>query len=152
MLGKYDVLIRIHVVSLNYRDVAMLQEGKYPAPVKDGGISASDCAAEVVSIGSSVSKFALGDHVAPTIDLVVLTSEERDMRSVALGGIGPGTLREYAIFEEKVLVKLPAHLSWEEVGYECCSTLIVSLCWDHRVASPGRAAKGAQQHSCAASR
>jgi NADPH:quinone reductase-like Zn-dependent oxidoreductase len=115
-LGANDVLIRIHAVSLNYRDVAMLQEGKYPAPVDDGGISASDCAAEVVAIGRSVERFALSDHVAPTIGLEILTGEERDVGDVILGSTGPGTLREYAVFHEKLLVKLPQHLTWEEVS------------------------------------
>ena len=29
-LGSNEVLVRVHAVGLNYRDVAMLQEGKYP--------------------------------------------------------------------------------------------------------------------------
>jgi NADPH:quinone reductase-like Zn-dependent oxidoreductase len=114
-LGALDVLIRIHAVSLNYRDVAMLQEGAYPAPVEPGGIPASDCAAEVVAIGANVKNFGIGDHVAPTFDLLNLTGEERGANMLAGGGNGPGVLREYAIFEEKVLVELPKHLSWEEV-------------------------------------
>jgi NADPH:quinone reductase-like Zn-dependent oxidoreductase len=118
-LGAKDVLIRIHAVSLNYRDGAMLQEGKYPVPVEDGGVSASDCAAEVVAVGSDVSKFAIGDRVAPTVDLMNLTGDERTMDSIALGGNGPGSLREYAVFEESVLARLPSHLSWEEVSYQC---------------------------------
>ncbi|EAT82284.2 hypothetical protein SNOG_09949 [Parastagonospora nodorum SN15] len=117
-LDTSDVLIRIHAVSLNYRDVAMLQEGKYPATVDDGGVSASDCAAEVVAIGRGVERFALGDHVAPTIGLEILTGEERDVGDVILGSTGPGTLREYAVFHEKVLVKLPQHLTWEEVSFD----------------------------------
>jgi NADPH:quinone reductase-like Zn-dependent oxidoreductase len=113
--GARDVLIRIHAVSLNYRDVAMLREGGYPVEVEDGGVSGSDCAAEVVAIGSEVTKFELGDRVAPTVDLLGLTGEEREMNEISLGGNGPGTMREYAVFEEKTLVKLPKHLSWEEV-------------------------------------
>ncbi|KAF2026900.1 NAD(P)-binding protein [Setomelanomma holmii] len=115
-LGADDVLIKIHAVSLNYRDHAILQEGGYPIPVEVGGVSGSDCAAEVVAIGSSVTKFAIGNHVAPTVDLLSLTGNERDENYVALGGNGPGTLREYAVFEEKVLVKLPTYLSWEEAS------------------------------------
>ncbi|KAF1847015.1 NAD(P)-binding protein [Cucurbitaria berberidis CBS 394.84] len=115
-LGELDVLIRIHAVSLNYRDVGMLRENGYPVPVEAGGISASDCAAEVVAIGSAVRGFVIGDHVAPTVDLLNLTGDERTMEQIALGGDGPGTLREYAVFEEKVLVKLPKHLSWEEAS------------------------------------
>ncbi|KAH3912839.1 hypothetical protein HBI56_091240 [Parastagonospora nodorum] len=120
-LDTSDVLIRIHAVSLNYRDVAMLQEGKYPATVDDGGVSASDCAAEVVAIGRGVERFALGDHVAPTIGLEILTGEERDVGDVILGSTGPGTLREYAVFHEKVLVKLPQHLTWEEGSTLTCA-------------------------------
>lgn len=115
-IGDHEVLIRIHAVALNYRDIAMLQEGAYPVPVEDGGISASDCAAEIIAVGSQVSSFAIGDHVAPTIDLLSLTGRERNSKTLPLGGEGPGLLREYAVFEEKVLVKLPKHLSWEEVG------------------------------------
>lgn len=33
---------------------------------------------------------------------------------LALGGDGPGMLREWAIFDENVLVKLPKHFSWGE--------------------------------------
>lgn len=116
-LGALDVLIKIHAVTLNYRDVAMLQENAYPVPVEAGGISASDCAAEVVAIGKDVTAFAIGDKVAPTIDLLDLTGDERTFEQLPLGGKGPGVLREYAIFEEKVLVHLPKHLSWEEVSF-----------------------------------
>ncbi|KAH7384115.1 hypothetical protein DE146DRAFT_667892 [Phaeosphaeria sp. MPI-PUGE-AT-0046c] len=115
-LNAKDVLIRIHAVALNYRDHAMLEEGKYPLPVEDGGVSSSDCAAEVIAVGSEVKKFSLGDHVAPTSDLWSITGDERIMDDFVLGGLGPGTLREYAIFEEEVLVKLPGYLSWEEAA------------------------------------
>jgi len=62
-LSPNEVLIKIHAVSLNYRDHAMLS-GRYPIPVDDGAISASDCAAEVIAVGSDVKAFAIGDHVS----------------------------------------------------------------------------------------
>lgn len=114
-LNSNDVLVRIRAVSLNYRDIAMLEEGKYPEGVESGGVAASDCAADVVSVGSAVTKFKIGDHVAPTIDLMNLTGDERQMEQLTLGGKGPGVLREYAIFKDKSLAHLPLHLSWEEV-------------------------------------
>jgi NADPH:quinone reductase-like Zn-dependent oxidoreductase len=114
-LESKDVLIKIHAVSLNYRDVAMLQEGAYPVPVEDGGVTGSDSAAEVIAIGDQVTKFVIGDHVAATNNLLSLTGDEREMDELALGGNGPGTLRQYAVFKEELLVRLPAHLSWEEV-------------------------------------
>jgi NADPH:quinone reductase-like Zn-dependent oxidoreductase len=114
-LEAKDVLIRVHAVSLNYRDVAMLKEGGYPLTVEDGGITGTDCAAEVIAIGNEVTKFVIGDHVAPTSDLLSLSGKEREMDEFSLGSNRPGTLRQFAIFEEEVLVKLPAHLTWEEV-------------------------------------
>lgn len=135
-LGPNDVVIRIHAASLNYRDVAMLHEGKwvlssfrlsfslgfypdkhhrYPVPVIDHGIEGSCCAAEIVAMGSAVERFTIGDRVTVTTNLNLLTGDERDAEVQALGGDVPGVLREYAVFEEKHLVLLPPHLSWEEV-------------------------------------
>lgn len=120
-LAPHDVLIRMHAVALNYRDIAMLQEGGYPAPVASGGIPANDCAAEVVAVGDAVQTFAIGDRVAPTVDLANLTGNERNNDLKATGGNQPGVLTEYSVFQDSVLVKLPRHLSWEEVGATCNS-------------------------------
>jgi NADPH:quinone reductase-like Zn-dependent oxidoreductase len=119
-LSAHEVLIQIHAVSLNYRDAAMLQ-GAYPVPVQDQGIPASDCAASVVAVGSEVKDFREGDYVAPIFNLGNVTGVE-DEGNAALGGDAAGVLREYAVYEEKVLVKLPKHLSWEEVS-------MLSRCW-----------------------
>lgn len=54
--------------------------------------------------------------LAPTVDLENLTGEEMDADLVALGSLEPGVLTGYAVFEEKVLVKLPSHLSREAVS------------------------------------
>jgi threonine dehydrogenase-like Zn-dependent dehydrogenase len=109
-----QVLIRIHAVSLNYRDVAMMN-GKYPVQVVDRGIPASDCAAEVITVGSGVNDFQPGDHVTVIFDLNNLTGTEDETK--ALGGDVDGVLRQYAVFDQSVLVHLPKHLSWEEVGF-----------------------------------
>ncbi|KAL7619552.1 hypothetical protein AAE478_010092 [Parahypoxylon ruwenzoriense] len=112
-LSPNDVLIKIHAVSLNFRDVAMLH-GRYPAEFEKRGIVGSDCAAEVVAIGSAVNEFKVGDRVAPIFDLSSITGYE-DAPNTGLGGDYPGVLREYAVFESRYLVHLPKHLSWEEV-------------------------------------
>ncbi|KAL2669933.1 hypothetical protein Neosp_015099 [[Neocosmospora] mangrovei] len=126
--GPRDVVIRVHAVSLNFRDVAMLHEGRYPAPAEPQGISASDCAAEVVAVGDEVKQFKVGDHVAPVFNMSNLEGTERDIEAVALGGDGPGVLREFAVFEDKFLVKLPQHLSWEEKGTGGVSMFALLLC------------------------
>jgi NADPH:quinone reductase-like Zn-dependent oxidoreductase len=115
-LGSYDVLIKIHAVSLNYRDVLMLR-GSYLGPVLEGGIVASDCAAEVVAVGEKVAQFKVGDRVAANFDLGNLTGEIEPTGHLGLGGDVEGVLREYAVYEERFLVRLPGHLSWEEVSH-----------------------------------
>lgn len=121
-LSTREVLIRIRAVSLNYRDVAMLN-GKYPSHALEQGIPASDCAAEVIAMGENVSGFEIGDRVAPIFDLNALEGTETIKRT--LGGDVDGVLREFAIFDQAVLVHLPEHLSWEEV---CASTNLQRLC------------------------
>ena len=111
-LKPNEVLIRIHAVSLNYRDVAMMH-GLYPDRFTKPGVPASDCAAEVMALGREVSDFKVGDRVAPIFDLKNLEGieEEREF----LGGAIDGVLRQYAVFDQSVLLHLPEHLSWEEV-------------------------------------
>jgi NADPH:quinone reductase-like Zn-dependent oxidoreductase len=92
-----------------------MMNGKYPISVKERGIPASDCAAEVVAVGSEVGDFEVGDYVAPIFDLYSLTGTEEQM--AALGGHVDRVLRQFAIFDQRVLVHLPKHLSPEEVGW-----------------------------------
>ncbi|KAI4612075.1 hypothetical protein J4E80_007529 [Alternaria sp. BMP 0032] len=113
-LGPNDVVIKIHAVSLNYRDVAMLV-AEYPPAVTEQGIPCSDASAEVVGLGSAVKNFKVGDIVAPICNQGDFHPTD-DSISVAIGANGAGVLREYAVYQEKHLVHLPKHLSWEEVS------------------------------------
>ncbi|KAI1063429.1 hypothetical protein LB506_012806 [Fusarium annulatum] len=118
-LRPNDVLIKIHAVSLNFRDVAMLN-GRYPMEVEERGIPCSDAAAEVVAIGSAVRDFSTGDHVSVIFDLNNLTGSE-DESHCSLGGDTAGVLREYAIYQDKHLVALPKYLPWEEAATITCA-------------------------------
>ncbi|KAM5346425.1 hypothetical protein ACJ41O_009430 [Fusarium nematophilum] len=120
-LQPHEVLIKIHAVSLNYRDVGMLT-GTYPVEVQERGIPCSDCAAEVVGRGEAVSDFAIGDHVAPIFDLNNVSWDDK-LPPVALGGDVPGVLREYATFEDRFLVKIPEYLKWEDASLLACAGL-----------------------------
>ena len=46
-----EVLVRVHAVSLNFRDIAMLR-GRYPVPHRKGLIPTSDGAGEVIEVGA----------------------------------------------------------------------------------------------------
>ncbi|KAK1783328.1 putative alcohol dehydrogenase [Copromyces sp. CBS 386.78] len=137
-LGPHDVLLKIHAVSLNFRDVAMLH-GRYPVDVIERGIPCSDAAAEVAATGGAVKDFAIGDHVSVLFDLSNLTGCD-DEPSKALGGDVNGVLAEYAIFEDKYIVQLPKHLSWEEAATITCAGVTAWTALDGLTAATPRSA------------
>jgi NADPH:quinone reductase-like Zn-dependent oxidoreductase len=51
-LQPNEALLKIHAVSLNFRDIAMIS-GRYPVEVIKQGVPCSDTAATVVAIGST---------------------------------------------------------------------------------------------------
>ena len=53
--------------------------------------------------------------MAPILDLRYVTGEENLDQICALDGEIDGVLREYAVFPEKALVRIPDYCSWEEV-------------------------------------
>src|ERR1700676_3704178 len=57
-----EVLVRVHAVSLNFRDVAMLR-GRYTLPHRKGLIPTSDGAGEVLEVGPGVDDLKVGDRV-----------------------------------------------------------------------------------------
>lgn len=107
-LKPTEVLIQIHAVSLNFRDVAMLHN-RYPAPAGPYFIPCSDAGATVIAVGSSVTDFKKGDHVSPVARAVAA-----DGTFKGLGGDLDGVLRDYAVFESDGLVKNPDYLTYEE--------------------------------------
>ncbi|CEO58481.1 hypothetical protein PMG11_03204 [Penicillium brasilianum] len=101
--------------------------GKYPVPVKNQGVPASDCAGEVVDIGSAVTRVSLGDRVSPIFDLKYVEEPDSEGKVAQLGGNVDGVLRQYAVFDESVLVQIPAHLSWQEAA---CITCAGTTAWN----------------------
>ena len=63
--GPHDVVVRVGAVSLNYRDLlhvlGVVDDDCWPL------VPCSDGAGEIVSVGSEVSRFSIGDHVAGTL-------------------------------------------------------------------------------------
>ena len=119
-LKPNQALIKIHAVSLNYRDIAMLS-GAYPIEVIQQGVPCSDAAATVVAVGSAVKKVKVGDYVTPSFQTNFITGTEKHASMSALGGDVDGVLREYAVFDDDVLTKVPDHLSYEEAATIACA-------------------------------
>jgi NADPH:quinone reductase-like Zn-dependent oxidoreductase len=116
-----EVLVKVHAVSLNYRDVRMVQ-GTYNPRLAMPRVPFSDGAGEVVEVGEAVTRFKGGDRVCP-IFMQGWTEGEIDFAKArtALGGDIDGVLREYAAFDEQGLVAIPEHLSYEEAATLPCA-------------------------------
>jgi NADPH:quinone reductase-like Zn-dependent oxidoreductase len=120
-LGNGEVRIRVHAVSLNYRDM-MVAKGEYLVTVDDPIIPCSDGAGEVLETGPGVTRLQVGDRVAasffphwhdgpPTPDKV----------RHGLGGDIDGMLAEEVVLDQDVLVKLPASLSFIDASTLPCA-------------------------------
>ncbi|KAL7815922.1 hypothetical protein V8C44DRAFT_323380 [Trichoderma aethiopicum] len=116
--GSSDVLIRVRAVSLNYKDLAMLDDN-FPWPVPSNIIMGADVAGEVAWVGEKVAKFTIGDRVVAIHNLDNITGREATARAPGQGV--DGTLATYVVFSEVELVKFPDNLTWAEASILPCS-------------------------------
>lgn len=121
--GPGQVLVRMRAASLNYRDL-LVACGNYSRNLPLPLVPLSDGAGEVVKAGEGVTRWKAGDRVASTFfqDWEGGEMGEATAKS-ALGGAMDGVLSEYALFGERGLVALPAHLSFEEGSTLPCAGL-----------------------------
>ena len=119
--GEHEVLVRVHAVSLNRRDIYM-RLGQYPGPMPPNLVPLSDGAGEVIAVGSKVTRLRKGDRVASIFFQSWLSGRPKpqDMGS-ALGGAINGMLSQYVTLSEDGWVKIPRHLSYEEAATLPCS-------------------------------
>ena len=116
-ISKNEVLVKIHAVSLNYRDLLVTKGIGQWKPTKNR-IPVSDGAGEVVKIGSSIKKFKVGDRVtsliAPHWESGKLSPEKLEG---ALGGSSrDGVLAEYVALTENAICRFPDYLSYVEAS------------------------------------
>src|SRR5438067_10231120 len=111
--GPGEVLIRVHAVSLNYRDL-LIVKGRYQRGLKLPLIPMSDGAGEVVETGSGVVRVKRGDRVAGIFMQNWLSGEVSPyVPRIALGGSVDGMLAEYVALHENGVVHIPQHLTYE---------------------------------------
>ena len=109
-----QVLVKVAACSLNFRDLAIVL-GKYRMPVIPNVIPLSDGAGEVLEVGPDVTRVKAGDRVAGCFFQRWPGGQPSpDAQGSALGGTANGMLAEYVVLEEEGVVKIPAHLSYEE--------------------------------------
>ena len=116
--GPGDVLVKVHAVSLNYRDLGILRNARTSViPVSDG-------AGEVVAVGAGVTQFAVGDRVCGCFFPAWPDGDRTaEYTQAALGGSVDGVLAEQVVLPAAGLVHVPAHLSYEEASTLPCAAL-----------------------------
>lgn len=118
-----EVLVRVRAVSLNRRDIMVLN-GTYGAGDVSGRIPLSDGAGEVIAVGERVTRFKPGDRVAGTFFTRWIEGKATpDALSSARGGDVDGMLAEAIVAHEASLVHIPEHLSFEEAATLPCAGL-----------------------------
>ncbi|HSV84032.1 MAG TPA: NAD(P)-dependent alcohol dehydrogenase [Ramlibacter sp.] len=114
--GPRQVQLRIRANSINSRDYSMLL-GQYTLKPRAGLIPLCDGAGEVTAVGPGVTRFALGDRVAPIFHQGWLAGPRTpEVPRGDLGGTLDGLLTEYAVIDEQGLVRIPANLSFAEAA------------------------------------
>ena len=117
------VLLKVHAVSLNYRDLMMVK-GLYNPKLGLPRIPCSDGAGEVVAVGEGVTRVQVGDRVCGIFMQRWLDGPlTAESSKQALGGDIDGMLTEYALLPEAGVVPFPGHLSYEEAATLPCAGL-----------------------------
>lgn len=121
--GPGQVLVRVQAASLNRRDVLMLR-GRYGpgGDNADGGIPLSDGAGEIIAVGPGVTRFQVGDRVAGIFfEEWIDGDRSAEINASARGGNAGGMLSEVIVSDERSLVPIPAHLTYEEAAALPCA-------------------------------
>jgi NADPH:quinone reductase-like Zn-dependent oxidoreductase len=116
-----EVRIRVRAVSLNYRDVAMVEHGVSPRGVQLPFSPCSDAAGEVVEVGPGVSRVEVGHRVATTVFRRWLDGDT--LQPAAYGSVVDRALADHVVLHEDGLVHVPEHLSDEEASTLPCAAV-----------------------------
>jgi len=117
--GAGQILVRVRASSLNFHDQAVAL-GYIPAA--EGRILMSDGAGEVVSVGESVKRFAVGDRVMGTFfpDWRVGEPTDEVVQAIA-GDTVDGFAREYAVLSAEAFTNIPRGWSYAEAATLPCA-------------------------------
>lgn len=121
--GRGEVLVKIHAISFNYRDLLMVK-GLYNPKLKLPRIPCSDGAGEVAAVGEGVTAWKPGDRVTGIFMQNWLDGPPAPAKTTgALGGDLDGMLAEYVVLRETGLVAAPEHLGFEEAATLPCAAV-----------------------------
>jgi NADPH:quinone reductase-like Zn-dependent oxidoreductase len=122
-LARAQVRVRVRAASLNHRDL-LVARGQLFADRPLPRVLLSDCAGEVVAIGSAVTRFGIGDRVTVAqIPQWVSGPFADGMLGSALGCAVDGVLGEYFMADEDACAPVPDGLSFDEAATLPCAAL-----------------------------
>jgi NADPH:quinone reductase-like Zn-dependent oxidoreductase len=119
--GPGQVLVRVHAVSLNYKDL-FVARGIPPRNAATPLIPFSDGAGEVLEIGDGITRVKKRDRVSAIVAQKWIEGPlTQQIAQSVLGTAVDGMLAEYVTLDEQGVVHLPAHLSFEEAATLPCA-------------------------------
>jgi NADPH:quinone reductase-like Zn-dependent oxidoreductase len=126
-LGEDEVRVQIKSVSLNYRDLLIVQ-GKYHPRLKLPCVIGSDASGVVTECGNRVSRVTTGQRVVLTFATKWHSGPITDeARQSARGAEVSGVFAQQVICHEQSLVPLPDTLSFEEAATLPCAAVTASM-------------------------
>jgi NADPH:quinone reductase-like Zn-dependent oxidoreductase len=118
-----QVLVEVKAVSLNYRDLMVVQ-GRYNPRMALPRVPCSDGAGEVVAVGPGVTQWKVGDRVCGIFFPNWLDGAPSAAKTKsALGGDVDGMLSTEVMLPEQGLVEIPEHLSFAEAATLPCAAV-----------------------------
>ncbi|KAI0632997.1 NAD-P-binding protein [Trametes polyzona] len=125
-LKATEVLVKVHAVSLQYRDLDVARN-TYPQSQKENPVPGSDCAGEIVALGSEAAEaghWRVGDRVCSNFAVDHIYGEAtEEIKASGLGAPIDGVLTEYKVLPAHALVRIPEHLSYEEASTLPCAAV-----------------------------
>ena len=121
-LKPHECLVAVRAVSLNYRD--RIQWRNLAGRNVDGKVPASDGAGEILAVGSAVTRFRPGDRVAACFFPTWISGKfDLGYHQADLGGNLDGMLRDFALFDQDALVRIPDGWSFAQAATLPCAAL-----------------------------
>jgi NADPH:quinone reductase-like Zn-dependent oxidoreductase len=138
-LEPWQVRVRVRAASLNHRDLMVIR-GHLGGQARLPLVPLSDCAGEVVEVGSNVERFKIGDRVsAAPLPEWVTGPFGSEMLASALGSTIDGVLGEYFSCDQQAIVAISDWFSFEEAATLPCAALTAwNALFEHGDLKPGQ--------------
>ncbi len=121
--GPGQILVRVRAASLNFRDL-LLAKGQYNPRLQFPRVLGSDAAGEVIALGTGATRFKVGDHVANCFMTDWADGPITDAAAKsAIGSDRDGVFSELVALDERAVVSVPDHMTFEEAATLPCAAV-----------------------------